>query len=150
MMIGGLSNYLLNYLKNFVQTHSQLITTIKLEELILGQKRSWQLLNENIIGQECIKKFMITYNHVTGVKESKSTNIMVLRLCLQMVHLNDGTLIFFKLSKTTEGYQYLLLVVDSFTSWLKLFLLKIKKAERLPKYCLNNFFKIWSATKTSV
>lgn len=73
MMIGGLSNQL--YLKNFVQKHSQLITTIKLDGLIFGQKSAWQLLNENIIGQECIKKLMITYNHVKGVKRFSTYKI---------------------------------------------------------------------------
>ena len=48
---------------------------------------------------------------------------------------------FFKLSKTTGGYQYPLLIVDSLTQWIEAFLLKkIKKVKNLQNLFLNKSF----------
>lgn len=52
---------------------------------------------------------------------------------------------FLKLSKTTEGYQYLLLVVDSFTRWIEAFPLKNQESKEVAKILFEQIFSRYGA-----
>ena len=52
---------------------------------------------------------------------------------------------FLKLSKTTEGYQYLLLVVDSFTRWIEAFPLKNQESKEVATILFEQIFSRFGA-----
>lgn len=52
---------------------------------------------------------------------------------------------FLKLSKTTEGYQYLLLVVDSFTRWVEAFPLKTQESKQVAQILFEQIFSRFGA-----
>ncbi|KAL5009348.1 hypothetical protein ScPMuIL_014929, partial [Solemya velum] len=57
---------------------------------------------------------------------------------------------FLKLSKTTEGYQYVLLVVDSFTRWVEAFPMKTQDSKSVARVLFEQVFSRFGAPKKLV
>ena len=57
---------------------------------------------------------------------------------------------FLKLSKTNEGYQYLLLVVDSFTRWVEAFPMKNQESKEVAKVLFAQIFSRFGAPRKLV
>ena len=54
---------------------------------------------------------------------------------------------FLKVHKTKEGYQYLLIVVDSFTKWIEAFPLKTQESQEVAKCLFENVFARFGAPR---
>ena len=57
---------------------------------------------------------------------------------------------FLKLHKTNQGYQYVLLVVDSFTKWVEAFPMKSQEAVEVAKCLFENIFSRFGCPKSLV